>query len=109
LILETGRVAGSLVQNKEERIRAPGARPWHRTYSKTGVSNGNHKEQQNRKRKRAEKEEKLTTRTRVSLGKPEEDLTDRISPATEDEEEDAAVSVVYAGSIPSWRTERTTY
>jgi hypothetical protein len=40
----------------------------------------------------AEKEEKLTAASRVCLGKSKEDLTDRISPATGDEEEDAAVS-----------------
>jgi hypothetical protein len=72
------------------------------------VTNGNHKEQQKWKGERAEKEEQLTTRTRACSGKSEEDLTDRISPATGDEEEDAAISVVDAGSIPSWHTERTT-
>jgi hypothetical protein len=40
----------------------------------------------------AEKEEKLTAASRVCSGKSKEDMTARISPATGDEEEDAAIS-----------------
>jgi hypothetical protein len=56
----------------------------------------------------AEKEEKLTAVTRVRLGEPEEDRSGRISPVTIEEEEDADATAVDLGSIPSWRTERTT-
>jgi hypothetical protein len=48
----------------------------------------------------AEKEEELTARTRACSGKSKEDLTDRISPAIGDEEEDAPVAAVSFGSIP---------
>jgi hypothetical protein len=53
-------------------------------------------------------ERELTGTTLACLRKTEEDLTDRISPATGDEEEDAADSVVDAGSIPSLQMDRTT-
>jgi hypothetical protein len=53
-------------------------------------------------------ERELTGTTLACLGKTEEDLTDRISPATGDEEEDAADSVVDAGSIPSLQMDGTT-
>jgi hypothetical protein len=56
----------------------------------------------------AEKELGISLRTRACSGKPKEDRGGLISPATGEEEEDAVVSVVDLGSIPSWHTERMT-
>jgi hypothetical protein len=49
---------------------------------------------------RAEKEEELTTWTRVCSGKTEEDRNGLISPETGEEEVDVVVAVVVLGSIP---------
>jgi hypothetical protein len=58
--------------------------------------------------RKGEKDGELTRRLWACLGKPEEVRSVRISSATREEEEDAVVSVVDLGSIPSWHTERTT-
>jgi hypothetical protein len=50
---------------------------------------------------REEKEAKLTARTRACSGKPEKGRSCRISPMTIEEEEDAVIAVLDAGSIAS--------
>jgi hypothetical protein len=50
---------------------------------------------------REEKEAKLITRTRACLGKPEKDRSCRISLVTIEEEEDAVIAILDAGSIAS--------